>query len=340
MLGLFLRSRRQRIERATRSLGPYLRFPGRVGKAVTQEEMAEALGVTRQWYAVLEADGARASAALLDRLSGVFALSPHERLELFQLAIPEFGTLDAAERERLPLLEALAFPRPIGTELIISSPSEIESTARRLDKLREAFLTRGQLQRNALRPRIAHSWSRSQAANVDAARTAAPIAVESDIAIFELREENERFLCAAEPVIRYLVDELAGSGYAVILTDRGGCVLHLEGDLDIRRRLVRLGLEPGGQWSEAMAGTNAIGTALADGRPLQLMAAEHFCEGWQSLTCTASPVRDPRTGEIVGALDITASYTLIRPHLLALIMQCALAIEEELARLSDRQFTT
>ena len=49
------------------------------------------------------------------------------------------------------------------------------------------------------------------------------------------------------------------------------------------RLLERLEFVAGADWSEDAAGTNAIGTALTDGRPLQLMAAEHFCEGWQHL---------------------------------------------------------
>ena len=38
-----------------------------------------------------------------------------------------------------------------------------------------------------------------------------------------------------------------------------------------------------GDWSEAAAGTNALGTAIADGHVVQLLGAEHYCSGWQDL---------------------------------------------------------
>src|SRR5205807_1868331 len=113
-------------------------------------------------------------------------------------------------------------------------------------------------------------------------------------------------------------EQFAGTGYAIILVDRVGCVLELDGDPDIRRLLTKLELQPGRQWTEDAAGTNAIGTALADRRPVQLLGAEHYCRGWQTLTCTAAPVRDPESLDVIGVLDITGNYKLIRPHLLAL----------------------
>lgn len=335
-IGAFLKSRRQAIDRSAKALGPVLRFSHRVGKAVTQEEMAEALEVSRQWYASLEADAAHASVALINRISGVLSLSREEHIELLRLAVPAFAAAVPRDHSEPRVLESPSLPSVTGLELIISSTTEIETTARRLHRLREQFLTSDAVTSDLPRARILRSWTRSQAAHVDPARRAAPFAINRDVELFELRERNEGLLRAAQPVLSYLANELAGSGYAVIVTDRDGCILQLEGDLEIRRRLAKVELQPGGHWSEAAAGTNAIGTALSDGRPIQLMAAEHFCEGWQGLTCTAAPIRDPQTFEIVGALDITGSYKLIRAHLLALIMQCALEIEEVLALIAGK----
>jgi transcriptional regulator of acetoin/glycerol metabolism len=116
-----------------------------------------------------------------------------------------------------------------------------------------------------------------------------------------------------------------------VLTDGTGTILDLRCNSDLRRKLERIAFECGVVWSEASAGTNAIGTALTDDRPLQLMAAEHYCDGWQDLTCTAAPIHDPETGEIIGVLDITGDYRLVRPQLLGTIVQYALEIEERLA---------
>jgi len=88
--GSALREFRSAIPCDTTSLGDFVRHPSRVGKAVSQEELAEALDVTRVWYGALERRTAvRPSIALLDRLCSVLALTMTQRLLLIVLAIPE-----------------------------------------------------------------------------------------------------------------------------------------------------------------------------------------------------------------------------------------------------------
>ena len=90
-LPAYLRSRRAAIAPGARSLGTVARLPSRVGRAVTQEEVAEAIGVSRVWYANLESgSAARTSLDVLDRIAGVFALDYDGRLLLLQLAYPNF----------------------------------------------------------------------------------------------------------------------------------------------------------------------------------------------------------------------------------------------------------
>src|SRR2546425_13013999 len=131
----------------------------------------------------------------------------------------------------------------------------------------------------------------------------------------------------------HLIDFLADSGYVVVLSDAQGRLLDVVGDVAIRRRLARIDFVPGGDWSEAAAGTNAIGTALSDGHVVQLMAAEHYCDGWQDLTCTAAPIRHPVTGEVLGVLDVTGDYRLIRSFLTNSLAAAALEVQQELRTL-------
>lgn len=297
---------------------------------MTQEEVSEAVGVSRTWYALLEAGGARASAALAGRLADAFALDVSDRLALLRMALPDVGLPHTSNVDLTANPELLTLVVSPQVALSIANPAEIEQTARQLMRIRERFLATGELAPGG-RPRIATSWLRSRAADVDAARAIAPLLITRDVELDELRQASERLWRAAQPVLAFLADHLAGSGYVVVLTDRVGHILYIEGDVAVARLLERLDFVPGADWSEGAAGTNAIGTALADCRPLQLMGAEHFCEGWQHLTCTAAPIRDPETLAVLGALDITGGYQLIRSHLLALIMRCALDIEEALA---------
>jgi DNA-binding XRE family transcriptional regulator len=90
--GAYLRALRCRIPPETETLGAWKRLPVRRGRRVTQEEAAEAVGVSRNWYRRLESGEAiRASARLLDRLAKTFVQTPEERMQLFLLAIPEIG---------------------------------------------------------------------------------------------------------------------------------------------------------------------------------------------------------------------------------------------------------
>ncbi|MGD0967313.1 MAG: helix-turn-helix transcriptional regulator [Candidatus Aquilonibacter sp.] len=89
-LGAFLLMLRERIPPASMRLGPYQRLMVRCGRRVTQEELAEVVGVSRGWYRQLESDaGVRASIRLLDRLADALAATPEERMTLFTLAVPE-----------------------------------------------------------------------------------------------------------------------------------------------------------------------------------------------------------------------------------------------------------
>lgn len=219
---------------------------------------------------------------------------------------------------------------PYRTSLSIASPSEIERTARQLTTIRKEFLTEGTLASYTPRPIILNSWQRCDALHVNPARRYAPLAIARESQLQNVREANEILVRATYPVMSHLADFLADSGYVVVLSDAKGCLLDVVGDVAIRRRLARIDFVPGGDWSEAAAGTNAIGTALADGHIVQLMAAEHYCDGWQDLTCTATPLRHPLTGEIIGILDITGDYHLVRSFLTNTLAEAALQATQQM----------
>ncbi len=224
------------------------------------------------------------------------------------------------------------------TNLSIASPSEIERTARQLTAMRKEFLTTGMLAMSIPRPIIFNSWQRCQTLHVNPGRRYAPLAIAREAQLQNLREANEVLIRATHAVMGYLTDFLADSGYVIVLSDAKGCLLEVLGDVAIRRRLARIDFVPGGDWSEAAAGTNAIGTALADGHIVQLMAAEHFCDGWQDLTCTAAPIRHPLTGEVMGILDVTGDYRLIRPFLTTTLAEATIeATQQARTLLTARQ---
>jgi DNA-binding XRE family transcriptional regulator len=96
-LASFLKTRRRSIPPDVMTLGSWERLPTRRGRRVTQEEIAEAVGISRNWYRRLESgEAARASAKLLDRIARAFQFTPEERTNLFVLGIPELAQMHAA----------------------------------------------------------------------------------------------------------------------------------------------------------------------------------------------------------------------------------------------------
>lgn len=228
--------------------------------------------------------------------------------------------------------------QPYHVHLSIASPSEIERTARELMAVRDGFLSTGNLSLWIPRPLILASWERCRTLEVNPSRRCAPLAVARETQLEQLRANNARLIEAARPTMSYLIDFFADSGYVVVLSDAQGRLLEVVGDTAIRRRLARIDFVPGGNWNEAAAGTNAIGTALADGHVVQLMAAEHYCDGWQDLTCTAAPIYHPFTNEILGILDVTGDYRLIRPFLTSLLAVAALETRQRLHMLLSPRY--
>ncbi len=86
----------------------------------------------------------------------------------------------------------------------------------------------------------------------------------------------------------------------------------------------------GALWSEAGAGTNAIGTALAADHAVQVHAAEHFSEVVHDWTCSAAPVHNPEDGRLLGVIDLTGRMTAAHPQTLAAALAAASAVEADL----------
>jgi DNA-binding XRE family transcriptional regulator len=88
--GTYLRECRKRFPAQATALGSYRRLPDRIGRSVTQEEVAEAIGISRAWYATLESGAARSSSRrLLNQIAMVFSLTSEDRRVLLHLSFPE-----------------------------------------------------------------------------------------------------------------------------------------------------------------------------------------------------------------------------------------------------------
>jgi len=90
----FLKDLRRRLDPNTALLGDHERISSRRGRRISQEEIAEATGVSRGWYVSLESGKPiRPSPSFLGRLAAALNATPQERAMLFSLAIEELEIL-------------------------------------------------------------------------------------------------------------------------------------------------------------------------------------------------------------------------------------------------------
>jgi hypothetical protein len=187
------------------------------------------------------------------------------------------------------------------------------------------------LDSTAIRPMVAESWRRSLAKGVNPDGESAS---SSAITLQLARMRDMHPLAAALPVIRrLLVDDATDSGVVVAITAADGTLLWVEGDPKAIRKVESMNFVPGADWSERRVGTNAPGTALALDHELQIRSSEHFSRVAQPWSCTAAPVHDPATGDLIGAIDLTGGIEVASAQALALVRATAVAVENHLALL-------
>ncbi|WP_296407305.1 sigma-54-dependent Fis family transcriptional regulator [Zoogloea sp.] len=196
----------------------------------------------------------------------------------------------------------------------------------------ERFLSGDEAASDALRRLIDDSWRRCQVASVDPGRYQAPPPI-GENSLHTLRDECGELLSASAPVMASARDFLSETGTVMVLTDQSGTILNLEGDMSTRGAAENVHLLSGANWSELACGTNAIGTALEVGQPVQIHSAEHYCAGIKRWSCSATVIRDPYDGSILGVVDVSGLSASYSRHSLALVVATAGRIENRLAKI-------
>ncbi|MFD4505426.1 GAF domain-containing protein [Streptomyces sp. NPDC058457] len=198
-----------------------------------------------------------------------------------------------------------------------------------LRRAHETFTTAGTVPR-PVRSVVAESWRRSARAGVGPDGAARVELTDGDLGAYRAEHPLARVM----PLFRELMGTFAADGeHLLAVCDADGRLLWVEGHPATRRRADRMNFVPGARWSETAVGTNAPGTAVAVDRPVQVFAAEHYIRRVQPWTCAAAPVHDPRTGRVLGAVDITGGDRLAHPHSLGFVQAVARAAESQLALL-------
>ena len=194
---------------------------------------------------------------------------------------------------------------------------------------RRQWLEQGQVETGLIPDPLRASWARCRAFGLEplGRPQGAPHASAAQLA--RALEHRHSLVAHAKPVMAFLNEQVQGSDSLVLLADAQGLLLHSTGDAQFADRAARVALRPGALWSEQWRGTNAIGTALADGAPTVVHGGEHYLERNGFLTCAAAPIADPG-GALLGVLDISGDRRGYHRHTLALVRSGARMVEHQL----------
>lgn len=186
------------------------------------------------------------------------------------------------------------------------------------------------------RPRdvIGESWRRLIASGMqDRAPDDVPVVEAGGL---EMLRRSSGLLDVLDEISHGLESLIADGDNILVVADAKGRVLWRSGSPSVLMNADRLGFIEGANWGEGAVGTNAIGTALVSQRAVQVFSAEHFLRSHHSWTCAGAPIRDPRTGHVIGVVDVSGPAATVHPTTVALVDAVARLAESHLREEHDR----
>ena len=176
---------------------------------------------------------------------------------------------------------------------------------------------------------VAQSWMRClKEFRLDPARfVMPPVLTQQELA--DRREAASDLIACSKLEMTTLYQQLADPELAVVLVDADGVIVHQVASVPFGEAIAADGLRVGALWSEREAGTNGMGTCLAERECIAVYQHEHFYPRYTSLTCSAAPIFNDR-GEVAGVLDVTSRSKLLQQHSLVLVGMSRQMIENRL----------
>ncbi|CAB3793043.1 sigma-54-dependent Fis family transcriptional regulator [Paraburkholderia fynbosensis] len=176
---------------------------------------------------------------------------------------------------------------------------------------------------------VAQSWARCiNEFQLDPSRFITP-PVLTQYELSARREALGDLIACSKLEMTTLYQQLADPELAVVLVDAGGAIVHQVSSVPFAEAVAEDGFRVGALWSEREAGTNGMGTCLAERDCIAVCQHEHFYPRYTSLTCSAAPIFDD-SGEIAGVLDVTSRSKLLQQHSLVLVGMSRQMIENRL----------
>ncbi|AFT88002.1 sigma-54-dependent Fis family transcriptional regulator [Paraburkholderia phenoliruptrix] len=176
---------------------------------------------------------------------------------------------------------------------------------------------------------VAQSWARCvNEFQLDPSRFVTP-PILTEYELNARRDAMGDLIACSKLEMTTLYQQLADPELAVVLVDAGGVIVHQVSSVPFAEAVAADGFRVGALWSEREAGTNGMGTCLAERDCIAVCQHEHFYPRYTSLTCSAAPIFDD-SGEIAGVLDVTSRSKLLQQHSLVLVGMSRQMIENRL----------
>lgn len=181
---------------------------------------------------------------------------------------------------------------------------------------------------------IRESWDRCVAWGLKDEHHPSPVGNVRDRPDADKQPPADLLAMSEAEVLPYYRNVLSSSRCLILLADRHATVLRSWGD----ERIIEAHLKPwfreGANWHEQNCGTNAIGTAISTGAPVQIQRNEHFLKMHRSLIGSAAPIFDS-SKNLAGALSVFSDAYLPQAHTLGMVRLLSQSVENRLIR---RQF--
>ena len=161
-------------------------------------------------------------------------------------------------------------------------------------------------------------------------------APEVEDSTLDMLRQSSGLMAVLDEVARGLGSLVAEGDNILVIADAQGRVLWRSGPRSVLGQADRLGFVEGAHWGEDAVGTNAIGTALMSNAAVQVFSAEHFARSHHAWTCAGAPIKDPRTGHVIGVVDVSGPAATVHPTTVALVDAVARLAEAHLREQHDR----
>ena len=177
-----------------------------------------------------------------------------------------------------------------------------------------------------LPPDVAASWQRSRAHGVDPGMRAFPMSAEGT-----QWDANERFLLryVEEAVAPFVLDLRDSHALLAVISARGRIVFR-EGSVATLCAADTIGSVPGALTLESAGGTNSGGTTLYRHEATRIHGLAHYCEAFWAWSDVGAPIVHPRTGDVLGLVDIGLPNGTISPALTVAAKAIATNLQREI----------